>query len=168
MRGLILIFIGALFFALSCSDTEEQPVDKCGSDFAAFYLDSDYFKASYSADGGEFMLPNGENCGLAASYTESGANLLVHVLGEAGHLHFHVEVGMINQALDLRNAYFVKDGLGDRFETLSAGNQSYVMVESLDEVNNIVTGTFAISLSNDNGQIVQITEGSFSCSYHEI
>jgi len=158
--GILLIF--------SCSKEDKAAVVLCDNDHAEFYYNGTLFNTALNPVGSEFMTPSGASCGIAAVLDESANNFTIHILGENHHINIRSEIGTLNSQTDFRYIRYTNSDMSSAFENLTTANENYIIIEELDRENNTVKGSFSFTIENDEGDVAEISEGEFSCTYHEI
>jgi len=158
----------AILALWSCGEKELPEVNFCTDDNAEFYANNTLVNTTHTPGGGEILTPGGENCGLGAVYFENSQILTMRIFVENHSIYINAEISSLNQELEFSNVDYTNTSTNTIYSDLIESSDNFILVESLDTTDNSMNGTFNFQVANDEGETMNITNGSFDCFFHRI
>ncbi len=169
MKNLLITCVTVLFiFISSCSNNEIQVSTVCDGDFARYEFDGNLFESQYAEQGGEFLTPSGYNCGIGAAFSENTNHLIINIAGSNQHLNIRTIYNELNFEHEVNSAYYQNDDYTETFGEYTSSQDDFIKITELDLDANTISGEFELKIKNSNSEEMEITNGSFTCFYHEI
>lgn len=176
MKNLLYIFLGlVMILNLGCSgwldeplpleEKEEGPTIICENDHAEFHLNGTLIETMHMPDQGEILTANGESCGIGAGLSLSQNSMTMRIFGENYNIGIGMNTTILNEEQGFRFLSFKQNDVVTSFDNLAIDDQNSILIEELDMVTNIIKGKFNFQIENSAGEIIKVTDGSFSCSF---
>jgi len=172
MKNLLFIFLGlGMTLIWSCDDEaavvieEEMPIEYCTTDYAQYNYNGTDIQTVHTPGGGEIMTQDGENCGIGAVLNTSQNILTMRIFTETQHLNIHMDIVNLNEPSNFRFLEYTDNDVVTTFQNLDLSDENFIIVEELDEVANMVKGTFTFEIESSTGELITVTDGVFNCSF---
>jgi len=167
MKNLYFILLVALtIFILSCTTEDEAAMVLCENDFVEFFYNDTMFRTMHLPEQGEILTPSMESCGVGAALNKTANILTLRILGESQNLFINADLDNVVGDGELLNVEYTDEQMNSPYNNLMIDPQNYFIVEENDTISNTMSGIFRFKIENVTGEVMNITNGTFNCSYH--
>lgn len=164
MKNIICLLFG-LGMIFSCSDDTVDTIDLCGDDKAEYTYNDNFFQTKHLPDQGEFLNPDGVSCGIAAVLDEASNIMTLRIFGETQAIHMRFATSTINQQLNFEFIEYTNSSSDAAYNILALDSNNYIQIDLFDSSEQTVQGTFKFIIKNANGEVIDVRNGEFVCSY---